>query len=87
MITRKGQRYRCQSLDCREQIEVMETSREHDSNALCRCGAKMKKVYSKPVFRELSSAEAIARFGDIAIPTATQMANLKENSDGKSAVD
>jgi hypothetical protein len=47
----------------------------------------MKKVYSKPVFRQLSSVEAIARFGDIAIPTATQMADLKENSDGKSAVD
>ncbi len=65
MITRKCQRYRCQSSDCREEIEVMETSREHDSNALCRCGAKMKKVYSKPVFRELSEVEDIAGVGYI----------------------
>jgi hypothetical protein len=66
---------------------MMTNSGEEDSNALCHCAAKMKEVYSKPVFRELSAVEAIARFGDIAIPTATQMADLKENSNGESIVD
>lgn len=68
MIMRKGQRYLCQNPNCRGEIEVMTNSGEEDSNPLCRCGAKMKKVYSKPIFRELSAIEAIARFGDITIP-------------------
>jgi len=33
-------------------------------NPLCACGSKMKKVYAKPVFRELSKAERILRLGD-----------------------
>jgi hypothetical protein len=65
---RKGQRYRCQNPNCRDEIEMMTNSGEEDSNLRCHCGAKVKKVYSKPVFRELSRAEAITRAGDTTIP-------------------
>ena len=68
MIMRKGQRYRCQNPECRDEIEVTKSSSGEESNPRCRCGGEMKKVYSKPVFRELSRAEAIARVGDIALP-------------------
>jgi hypothetical protein len=68
MIMRKDQRSRCQNPNCRGEIDVMTNSGEEDSNARCHCGAKMKKVYSKPVFRELSRLEAIARVGDVTIP-------------------
>ena len=68
MIMRKGQRYRCQNPNCRDEIEVINNSGEEDSNPRCHCGAKVKKVYSKPVFRELSRLEAIARAGGITIP-------------------
>jgi hypothetical protein len=34
------------------------------SSPTCACGAKMKKVYSSPVFQKLSKAESIERFGD-----------------------
>jgi hypothetical protein len=67
MIMRKDQRYRCQNPNCRGEIEVMTNSGEEDSNARCHCGAKVKKVYSKPVFRELSHVEAIARAEDTTI--------------------
>ena len=59
MIMRKGQRYRCQSPNCRDDIDVMKNSRQEDSDVLCPCGGKMKKVYSNPVVRELSEVEAI----------------------------
>jgi len=68
MIMRKGKRYRCQNPNCRNEIEMMTNSGEEDSNPWCHCGAKVKKVYSKPVFRELSRVEAIARAGDTTIP-------------------
>jgi len=68
MSMRKGQQYRCQNPNCRDETQVMTNSGEEDSNARCHCGAKMKKVYSKPVFRELSRVEAIARVEDTTIP-------------------
>jgi len=34
-----------------------------NSNPRCICGSVMKKVYSEPVFRELSRAEANSRLG------------------------
>jgi len=68
MIMRNDQRYRCQNPNCRGEIEMMTNSGKEDSNPRCHCGAKVKKVYSKPVFRELSPVEAIARPGDTTIP-------------------
>ena len=67
MTMRKGQRYRCQSPNCRDEIEVKKSSREEESNPRCHCGATMKKVYSRPVFRELSDVEAIAPVGDVTV--------------------
>ncbi len=69
MMMRKGQRYRCQNPNCRDEMEMMTNSAEEDSNARCHCGAKMKKVYSKPVFRELSRVDAIPRVANITIPS------------------
>jgi len=57
----------CQCLACRRQveIEVPTSSGVGDViNMLCICGSKMKKVYSEPVFEELSKAEGILRLGD-----------------------
>ena len=64
MTTRKGQQYRCQHPNCRDEIEVTKSSREEEPNPRCQCGATMKKVYSRPVFRELSQVEAITLAGD-----------------------
>jgi hypothetical protein len=67
MSMRKGQRYRCQNPNCRDEIQVMKHSGEEDSNLRCHCGAKMKKVYSRPVFRELSGVEALAPVGNVTL--------------------
>ena len=64
----KGQRYRCQNPNCRDEIELIKNLREDESNLRCHCGATIKKVYSRPVFREFSDAEAIAPVGDVALP-------------------
>jgi hypothetical protein len=69
MTMRKGQRYRCQNPNCRDEIEVMNNSREEESTFRCHCGATIKKVYSRPVFRELSNVEAIAPVEDGTLPS------------------
>ena len=65
MTMRKGQGYRCQNPNCRDEIEVMKSSTEEESNPRCHCGATTKKAYSRPVFRELS--EAITLVGDVTL--------------------
>ena len=67
---RPRERYVCLSENCRREIdiEVPPGSRAGEaSNPACTCGAEMKKVYSAPVFEELSKTEAIQRFGLSAI--------------------
>jgi len=57
----------CRSLACHRQVEIeVPTGRAVGDviNLLCICGSEMKKVYSEPVFQELSVAEGILRFGD-----------------------
>ena len=57
----------CQSSACRRQVEIEIPAgggAGQGLNSLCACGSKMKKVYAKPVFRELSKAERILRLGD-----------------------
>jgi len=57
----------CQSSVCRRQREMeipIASERGQISNPGCVCGSEMKRVYSKPVVRELSKAEAAMRFGD-----------------------
>ncbi len=57
----------CQSPACRRQVKIEIPAgggTGQGSNLLCACGSKMKKVYAKPVLRELSKAECILRFGD-----------------------
>ena len=58
MILRKGQRYRCQNLECTAEIEVTKDSVEGPSNPRCCCGAAMKKPYKKPVLRTLDKDKA-----------------------------
>jgi hypothetical protein len=55
-----GQKYICQSKDCRREIELEIPTRQtvgEISNPKCICGSKMKKVYSKPVLTILSIAD------------------------------
>ena len=64
-----GQRMKfiCQSSTCRRQVEIeipAGSGAEQGLNPLCACGSKMKKLYMKPLLRELSKAERILRFGD-----------------------
>ena len=53
---RPALKFICQSLVCRREIEIESSlggySQELD-NPQCTCGAKMKRVYSKPVLLEL----------------------------------
>jgi hypothetical protein len=56
----------CRRSACRRRIEV-ELPRSSIGEALkiqCRCGSEMKRVYSEPVFRELSESEGSLHFGD-----------------------
>jgi hypothetical protein len=57
----------CQSSACRRQVEMTIPAGWEGgqiSNPRCTCGSEMKRVYFKPVFRELSKAEAMMRFRD-----------------------
>jgi hypothetical protein len=58
-MMQSGQRYRCQNVECRAEIEAKKASIEGSSNPRCCCGAEMKKVYSKPVLRELDKDAAV----------------------------
>ena len=68
MTIRKGQRFRCQNPNCRDEIEMIKDLREEESSLQCHCGATIKKIYSRPVFRELSVVRAIAPVGDVTLP-------------------
>jgi len=68
MTMRKGQRYRCQNPNCRDEIELIKDLREDESSLRCHCGATIKKVYSRPVLWELSGAEAVAPVRDVTPP-------------------
>ncbi len=62
-MMQSAQQYRCQNVQCRAEIEVKKASIEGSLNPRCCCGAEMKKVYSKPVLRELDKdAAAVAEF-------------------------
>jgi len=54
-ILLKGQRFRCQNPGCRAEIEVTRDSVGGGSNPRCCCGALMKKLYSRPNFREIDT--------------------------------
>ena len=61
------ERFVCQSAACRREIEVERLLDQGAGQSLtlrCTCGGMMKKVYSKPVLREVSRDEAILRFDD-----------------------
>jgi hypothetical protein len=64
---RLQKRYVCVSNTCRREVEIEIPpscgKTGEISNPTCACGAEMKKVYSAPVLRTLSEAEAIQRFG------------------------
>jgi hypothetical protein len=68
MIMVKGQIYCCQNPRCRAEIQVVRDSIEGESVPTCCCGAKMKKPYSRPVFKRLEATpELVALFEDKAI--------------------
>lgn len=52
-----GVLYRCQNPNCRLEVEKAPTSIPKGANLNCTCGAPMKKVYTKPMVRELSQEE------------------------------
>jgi len=57
----------CQSSACRRQVEIeipIGSEGGRTSNPRCSCGAEMKRVYAKPVFREFREAEARSRLKD-----------------------
>jgi hypothetical protein len=51
MTMRVGRKYRCQNLDCRSEVVVVEASMESGRNPRCCCGDEMKKPYYKPTFK------------------------------------
>jgi hypothetical protein len=70
---RKRERFVCQSASCGLEIEVEPSPpsggiSELSGNPRCSCGSETKRVYSKPVLRELSRAEAIVFYGYDALP-------------------
>jgi hypothetical protein len=58
-----GLKFICQSLVCRREIEIKSSvggySQELGSPQ-CTCGAKMKRVYSKPVLLELRNVTILS---------------------------
>jgi hypothetical protein len=53
MSMRVGQKFRCQSPDCRSEIVVTEASMRAPFNPRCCCGGEMKKPYKKPTFQKM----------------------------------
>ena len=68
MTMRKGQRFRCQNPNCRDEIELIKDLGEEESSLRCHCGGTIKKVYSRPVLWELSGAAAVAPVRDVTLP-------------------
>jgi hypothetical protein len=60
MTSTLDQRYRCQNPACRAEIEIEMTDDLSDASTMpkCSCGARMKKVYTTPVFKELNGHPA-----------------------------
>jgi hypothetical protein len=57
-------RFVCQAATCRREIALLPANGTGQiSKPRCTCGSEMKKVYSKPVFRELIKAEALVLLG------------------------
>jgi hypothetical protein len=67
---RNGERFVCASRSCRAVVEVkvLPDTSEKTSDLRCRCGSKVKRVYSKPIIQEISKAEALLRLGDPGSP-------------------
>ncbi len=58
-------RFVCQSATCRREVTLQTVNGTgYIANPRCTCGSEMKKVYSKPAFRELSKAEAELLLGE-----------------------
>lgn len=55
MFMTEGQIYHCQNRHCGCEIKVVKTSIGAKSNPRCCCGSEMKKPYTKPALRILSS--------------------------------
>jgi hypothetical protein len=51
MFTHVGQVHRCQNRECGCEIRINRAPVYVDANLRCSCGAEMKKIYRKPVFR------------------------------------
>jgi hypothetical protein len=52
----KGQTYRCPNRDCFCEVTLFIQPAKCDSKPRCRCGAEMKKPYTKPVLTSLKMA-------------------------------
>ena len=60
-----GNLYRCQNPNCRAEVESSSVSIPKSANPTCSCGAPMKKVYTKPVVREMSREEVERFFPEV----------------------
>jgi hypothetical protein len=67
-----GEIYRCQNRVCGCEWKVTSSSMEGGQNPRCCCGAEMKKSYTAPVFRELTS--------DMRFSSLTEPVRNKETS-------
>ena len=58
-------RFVCQSAACRREVTLQPVNGTGCiTNPRCTCGSEMRRAYSKPLFRELSRAEALLLLGD-----------------------
>jgi hypothetical protein len=55
MLMNEGQIYRCINIRCLCEVKVIRGSIEASSNPRCCCGKEMKKPYTAPVLKELTS--------------------------------
>lgn len=53
-----GVLYRCQNPNCRLEVENSPTTIPTSTKPICNCGSPMKRVYKKPILREMSREEA-----------------------------
>ena len=57
----ENQIFICQDRNCRCEVRVIKASTAAVTNPLCCCGAEMKKPYTPPVLREITSKVLVAQ--------------------------
>ncbi len=60
MIMTEHQIFRCQNRSCGCEVRVIKSAIEGSSNPRCCCGGEMKKPYTAPVLREVTSKVSVS---------------------------